>query len=182
MLESIKKFPIVDIVLGSILIILGILFVFVFQNIGETIRDVAIGLMILLTVVFLVYPGLKKQKSKLITSLLVLELIIGVLVSIMFIFNDGGSPSLWIGLVIYVHGVVGLIGGYFSSEKQNMWLFFLYLLFVTVGVYIFGSQLITNDMLLYVLLFLFVASGLFFLIIGLLNLKKIKTKKAKKEK
>ncbi|MFP4478700.1 MAG: hypothetical protein ACLFPM_04655 [Candidatus Izemoplasmatales bacterium] len=176
MLETIKKYPILDIIIGAIFIILGILFVFIIPEIGEDIKNVAIGLLILLTVVFLVYPGLKKQKSKLITGLLILELIIGILVSIMFIFNDGGNPSLWIGLVIYVHGVVGLIGGYFSSEKQKMWLFFLSLLFVTAGVYIFASNMITNEMLINVLLIMFLAPGLFLLGVGLLNLKKIKTK------
>ncbi|MDA3932002.1 MAG: hypothetical protein PF513_04625, partial [Tenericutes bacterium] len=138
MLETMKKIPIINIILGVVLIILGVLFVFILPDIGENIKNVAIGLMILLIIVLLVYPGLKKPKSRLIIGLLVLELVIGVLVSIMFISNTGGSPSLWIGLVIYVHGVVGLIGGYFSSQKQKMWLFFLSLLFVTIGVYIFG--------------------------------------------
>ena len=123
------------------------------------------------------YPELKKPKSKLKLGLLTLELVIGILVSLMFILNQNGNPSLWIGLVIYVHGVVGLIGGYFSSKKQKMWLFFLSLLFVTIGVYIFGSGLITNEMLLNVLLIMFLAPGLFLLIIGLLSIKKPKSKK-----
>ncbi|MDI6452159.1 hypothetical protein [Peloplasma aerotolerans] len=172
MLDQMKKFPIVNIVIGVILIVLGIVFVFIQPDIGENIKNVAIGLMILAIVVLLIYPGLKKPKSKLILSLLILELIIGLLVSIMFITNTGGSPSLWIGLVIYVHGVVGLIGGYFSAEKQKMWLFFLSLLFVSIGVFIFASNLITNEMLIHVLLFIFLAPGLFLLALGLLNLKK----------
>ncbi|MCR3906167.1 MAG: hypothetical protein NUK62_03970 [Tenericutes bacterium] len=172
MLEQMKKFPIINIIIGAVLIILGIVFVFIQPEIGENIKNVAIGLMILIIIVLLVYPGLKKPKSKLLLGLLVLELIIGILVSIMFIANTGGNPSLWIGLVIYVHGVVGLIGGYFSSEKQKMWLFFLSLLFVTIGVFIFASNLITNEMLINVLLFMFLAPGLFLLTLGLLNLKK----------
>ena len=172
MLETMKKFPIVNIIVGAVLIFLGVLFVFIQPETGEKIKNIAIGLMVLVIVVLLVYPNLKKPKSRLMLGLLVLELIIGALVSIMFISNTSGNPSLWIGLVIYVHGVVGLIGGYFSSEKQKMWLFFLFLLFVTIGIYIFGSNLITNDMLLNVLLLMFVAPGLFFLVFGLLNLKK----------
>jgi len=172
MLEKMKKFPIINIVVGVLLIFLGILFVFILPDIGENIKNIAIGLMILIIIVLLVYPEFKKPKSKLILGLLILELVIGALVSIMFISNAGGSPSLWIGLVIYIHGVVGLIGGYFSTNKQKMWLFFLSLLFVTIGVYIFASNLITNDMLLNVLLIMFLAPGLFLLIFGLLNLKK----------
>jgi len=45
-------------------------------------------------------------------------------------------------------------------------------------VYIFASGLITNDMLLFVLLTMFLAPGLFLLVLGLLNLK---TKKSKKQ-
>jgi uncharacterized membrane protein HdeD (DUF308 family) len=176
MLESLKKYPILNIVIGSTLIIMGILFVFIIPSIGENIKNVAIGLMILLIVILLVYPVLKKPKSKLMLGLIVLELVIGVLVSAMFIFNQNGNPSLWIGLVIYVHGVVGLISGYFSSKKQNMWVFFLSLVFVTIGVFIFASKLITNDMLLNVLLFMFLAPGIFLLVFGLLNLKKTKKK------
>ncbi|MFW5889170.1 MAG: hypothetical protein ACOCUD_02195 [Bacillota bacterium] len=172
MLETLKKFPIINIVIGAILIFLGILFVYIIPDIGENIKNVAIGLMILIIVILLVYPGLKNPKSRLILGLYIFELVIAALVSIMFISNTGGNPSLWIGLVIYVHGVVGLVGGYFSSKKQKMWMFFLSLLFVTVGVYIFGSKLITNDMLLTILLLIFLAPGVFFLVFGLLNLKK----------
>ena len=174
MIDSIKKYPILDIIIGTVLIVLGILFVFILPDIGESIKNVAIGLMILIIVLVLVYPGVKKPKSKTILSLLILELVIGILVSIMFVFNQGGNPSLWIGLVIYIHGVVGLIGGYFSSVKQKMWVFLLSLLFVTIGVYIFASRLITNDMLLTILLIMFLVPGLFLLFMGLLNLKKNK--------
>ena len=179
MIDSVKKFPILNIVLGTLLIVAGVLFVFVFEEIGESIKNIAIGIMILLIVIFLVMPGLRKPKSKLVSGLLIFEVIIGVLVSIMFILEKGGSPSLWIGLVIYVHGVVGLIGGYFSSKKQKAEMFFLSLLFATIGVYIFASNLITNQMLLNVLFVMFVAPGLFFLILGLIHIKKIKPKTKK---
>ncbi len=175
MIETMKKYPVVNIIMGAVLIVLGILFVFIMPEIGEDIKNVAIGVMILFIVIALVYPGLMKRKSRLIVGLLALELIIGILVSTIFIFYEGGNPSLWIGLVIYVHGVVGLIGGYFSSKKQKMWVFFLSLLFVTLGVYIFGSDMITNDMLINVLLIMFLAPGLFLLIFGLLHLKKGKS-------
>ncbi len=172
MLETMKKYPVINVVVGVLFVFLGVLFVFIQPDIGENIKNIAIGLMILVIVVLLVYPNLKKPKSRLMLGLHVLELIIGALVSIMFISNASGNPSLWIGLVIYVHGVVGLIGGYFSAKKQKMWLFFLSLLFVTAGTYIFGSHLITNDMLLNVLLLMFVVPGLFLLVFGALNLKK----------
>lgn len=172
MLETMKKIPIIDIIVGTLFIFLGILFVYIKPEVGENIKNVAIGLMILLIVGLLVYPSFKKSNSKLLLSLLVLEFVIVILVSIIFIANKTANPSLWIGLVIYIHGVVGLIGGYFSSEKQNMWLFFLSLLFVTIGVFIFGSKLITNDMLLIVLLLLFVVPGVFLLVLGLINLKR----------
>lgn len=177
MLDTIKKYPIVDIVIGAVLIFLGIFFVFISPSIGESIKNYAIGILILITVIFLVYPSLKKRPSKLILGLLTLELLIGVLVSAMFLFNGGGNPSLWIGLVIYIHGVVGLIGGYFSSKKQKMWVFFLSLVFATLGVYIFASNLITEDMLINVLLIMFLAPGIFLLVIGLLGLKKKPKKK-----
>ncbi|MDD5602144.1 MAG: hypothetical protein PHP78_04185 [Candidatus Izemoplasmatales bacterium] len=178
MLDKMKKFPIINIIVGSLLIIMGILFVFIIPDIGEVIKNVAIGVLILVLIGFLVYPELRKRRSRLLLSLLIVELLIGILVSVMFIMNRSGNPSLWIGLVIYVHGVVGLIDGYLSSKKQNVWLFFLSLLFVTIGVYIFASGLITNDMLLFVLLTMFLAPGLFLLVLGLLNLK---TKKSKKQ-
>jgi uncharacterized membrane protein HdeD (DUF308 family) len=178
MIEKMKKYPIVNIVIGSLLIIMGILFVFVIPVIGEAIKNVAIGVLILVIIGLLVYPELKKPKSRLLLSLLIVELVIGVLVSAMFIANRTGNPSLWIGLVIYVHGLVGLIGGHFSSKKSFAWMFFLSVVCVTAGVYIFASGLITNAMLLHVLLVMFLAPGLFFLVLGLMNLKRKSGKKS----
>ncbi|MDO9628787.1 MAG: hypothetical protein Q7I99_02705, partial [Acholeplasmataceae bacterium] len=158
-------------VIGITLIVLGILFVFIMPDIGETIKNSAIGIMILLLVTLMLYPELKKPKSKLVFTLMVVELAITLLVSIMFMANVGGAPSLWFGLVIYTHGVIQIIGGYFSQKSQNILWFILYILFITVGVYVFAANLITNDMLLNLLLVMFVLPGVIFLVIGLLGLK-----------
>ena len=179
MLQTLKKHSLAATVIGALLIIAGVLFVFVFEEIGESIRDVAIGAMIILIVIFLIFPDLKKKQSKLVFNLLILEIVIGIFVAAMFIFGSGGQPSLWIGLMIYIHGLVELIGGYFSTKKHIFSRFIIAIVLVSFGVYIYAANLITNDMLMWVLLFLFLIPGVFMLTIGLLGLsKKPKKKKA----
>ncbi len=171
MFQVFKKHALISLIVGVALIVMGILFVFIMPEIGESIKSSAIGLIILLLVTIMIYPELRKPKSKLVFTLMVVELIITLLVSIMFMANVGGAPSLWFGLVIYTHGVIQLIGGYFSQKSQNLLWFILYLIFVTLGVYVFAANVITDSMLLNLLLIMFVLPGLFFLVAGLLGLK-----------
>lgn len=170
MIQNFKKFPVVSLIIGLTLIVAGIMFVFVFPDIGETIKNVAIGILIVALVFLLIFPDLAKKQTKLVTTLLFLEIVIAFLVAIMFIVNSGGNPSLWIGLVIYTHGLVDLIGGYFGSDKQKLSRFILAIVLVTVGVYIFASGFLNDDMLTYVLLIMFLIPGVFFTSIGIIGL------------
>lgn len=171
MLQKMRNNAVLCLVIGITLIVLGILFVFVMPDIGESIKNIAIGIMILIIVILMIFPELADPKSKLLFNLYVIELVLAILIAVMFATTAGENPSLWIGLVLFIHGVVELIGGYFSRERQNAIRFFLALVLVSVGVFIFASNLITNDMLLTVLLVIFLAPGLFFLLMGILNLK-----------
>ena len=182
MIRNLKKVPIVSLIIGLTLIVAGIMFVFVFPDAGEAIKNVAIGILIVALVFLLIFPDLAKKQTKLVTTLLFLEIVIAFFVAIMFIANVGGNPSLWIGLVIYTHGLVDLIGGYFSNTKQRLERFILAIILVTIGVYIFASGFLNDEMLTYVLLIMFVAPGLFFALIGFIGLgnkeKKVKEKAA----
>lgn len=178
MLPFFKKNAILSIILGLVLIILGILFVFIMPEIGENIKDIAIGLMILALMLVLVIPDLQKRKQRLVRALLVIELVIALIVATMFMTGSGSNPSLWIGLVLYVHGLFDLISGYFGGSKQKLERFIISIVLLTLGVYIFASGLITEAMLLNVLLILFIAPGLFLCILGALQMSK-RTKKVK---
>jgi uncharacterized membrane protein len=178
MLSTLKKNAVISLIIGIILIICGILFVFIMPEIGESIKNFAIGLMIVILILLLIFPDIKKKQTKLITTLLIVEVVIALLVAIMFVTGAGGNPSLWIGLIIYTHGLVDLIGGYFGNSKQKPERFIIAVALVTIGVYIFTSGIISNDMLLDVLLIIFLAPGLFFTLVGALGL----SQKPKKEK
>ena len=71
------------------------------------------------------------------------------------------------------------MGGYFGSSKQKPERFIVAVVLVTLGVYIFSSGIINDQMLLNVLLIMFLAPGLFLALIGAINLSN-KPKKAKK--
>ncbi len=171
MFQIFKKHAIISLIIGLALIVMGLLFVFIIPEVGERIKNFAIGLIILVLVAIMIFPELRKPKSKLVFTLMVVELLITLFVSIMFMANVGGAPSLWFGLIIYTHGVIQLIGGYFSQKSQNSLWFVLYIVFITIGVYVYAANLITDNMLLNLLLVMFVVPGLFFLIAGLLGLK-----------
>lgn len=179
MIKKLKKNAIPSLIAGIVLIVVGILIVFVFDDIGESIKNIAIGLMILTLIFFLIFPTIQKRKSKLVLSLAGIELFIALLVAVMFMTSQAGNPSLWLGLIIYTHGVIELIGGYLSTTKQNILRFAISLILVTVGVYVFASNIITDAMLLNVLLVIFLAPGLFLAVLGAIGLKE-QPKKAKK--
>lgn len=181
MIQKFKKFPIISLVLGLLLIIAGVTFVFISPEIGEAIRNVAIGILIVALVFLLIFPELAKKQTKLVTTLLFIEIVIALFVAVMFMVNGGGSASLWIGLVIYTHGLVDLIGGYFGSKKQKLSRFILAIILVTLGVYIFASGFLNDEMLTYVLLIMFLAPGVFFTLVGVLGLKE-KPKKVTEKK
>ncbi len=170
MIQKLKKNAILSLIVGILLIVIGVLIFFVFADIGESIKNVAIGLMILALIFFLIFPTIQKKKSRLILTLAGIELFIALLVAVMFMTNQAGNPSLWLGLIIYTHGVIELVGGYLSRTKQNIIRFAVSLILVTLGVYIFASNIITDAMLMNVLLVIFLAPGLFLTVIGLIAL------------
>ncbi|MFP4178274.1 MAG: hypothetical protein ACLFTZ_05890 [Acholeplasmataceae bacterium] len=170
MIQKLKKNAIPSLIAGILLIVIGVLIVTVFDDIGESIKNVAIGLMILALIFFLIFPTIQKKRSKLILTLAGIELFIALLVAVMFITSQAGNPSLWLGLIIYTHGVIELVGGYLSRTKQSILRFAVSLILVTVGVYIFASNAITDAMLMDVLLIIFLIPGLFLTVFGAIGL------------
>lgn len=94
MIKKLKKNAIPSLIAGIVLIVVGILIVFVFDDIGESIKNIAIGLMILTLIFFLIFPTIQKRKSKLVLSLAGIELFIALLVAVMFMTSQAGNPSL----------------------------------------------------------------------------------------
>jgi uncharacterized membrane protein HdeD (DUF308 family) len=179
MIQIMKKYAVISLILGVLLIFAGIFFVFIQPEIGDQIKNFAIGIMIFILVLLLIIPELSKKHTQLVTVLFIIEIVIALIVSIMFITNQGSSPSLWIGLILYTHGLIDLIGGYFGSGKQRLERFILAVLLVTVGVYIFSSGIISNQALLNVLLLMFLIPGIILIIFGALGVND-KSKKSKK--
>jgi hypothetical protein len=180
MIQTIKKYGILSLIFGMLLVVLGVLFVFILPDIGNQIKNFAIGIMIFILILLLIIPELSKKHTKLITVLLFTEILIALIVSIMFITNEGANPSLWIGLIIYTHGLIELIGGYFGSGKQKLERFMLAVFLVTLGVYIFASGIVSDQALLNVLLFMFLVPGVILIIFGALGIQK-KSKNSKKD-
>lgn len=176
MLTVLKKNWLISLIVGIALIVAGVLFVFVLPEIGESIKNYTIAALLIVLLFLLVLPDLQKTNTKLVKTLLMVEIIIVLLAAAMFVFAQSGNQSFWIGLIIYTHGTIDLIGGYFSGKKQRAERFFISLLLVSVGVYIYAANVIGNSVLMNLLLVVFVALGVFFLYYGLTGMQKSKKK------
>ena len=173
MVKLFKANPIVSLVLGIILIVLGVLSAF--TDLLSGFQNFVMGAVILILVFFLVFPELKKRSSTFMLILHLTELIIGIITAFIF-FTNGGNPSLWIGLIVYIHGLVELMGAYLRKDKKSFNRFLFGIVLVTIGVFIFGRNLISADLIKFVLMVLFLAPGIYLSAIGLSHLKKKKDK------
>jgi uncharacterized membrane protein HdeD (DUF308 family) len=170
MVKLFKANPIASIILGVILIVLGVLSAL---DLLKDFQNFVVGTLILLLVFFLVFPELKTKSSTFMLVLYLSELIIGILTAIVF-FTNGGNPSLWIGLVVYVHGLVELMGSYLRKDKKSFNRFLFGIVLITIGVFIFGRNLISADLIRFVLMVLFLAPGIYLFALGLSQVRKKK--------
>jgi uncharacterized membrane protein HdeD (DUF308 family) len=183
-MKQIKKYPYLFLFIGVLLIAAGILIVFVFTDLRDSIMNIAIGLIIMILALFLILPSLKKHRQGPIFILRAIELVLALLAGLLFILGTAsGNPSLWFGLLLYIHGLVELIAAHMHKVRLKTEQFIVAIVLVTVGTYVFAANPVTATIMNAVLLALFVVPGLFLVIntLPVLNTKtpaKSKTKKS----
>ncbi len=185
-MKHIKKYPYLFLSIGFLLIAAGILIVFVLTDLRDDIMNVAIGVIIILIALLLIIPTLRKHREGPIFILRAIELVLALLAGLLFILGTAsGNPSLWIGLLLYIHGLVELIAAHLHKVRLKTEQFIVAVVLVTLGTYTFAATPITPTIMNGVLLALFVIPGLFLVINALQALStkgkpKSKTKATKK--
>lgn len=178
-MKQIKKYPYLFLSIGVLLIAFGILLVFVLTDLRDSIMNIAIGAIIVLLALFLVLPELKRHRKGPIFVMRSVELVLAVLVGVLFVIGSAsGNPSLWIGLLLYIHGLFALIAAHIHKVRLRNEYFIVSVVLLTVGTYVFAAKPITGTIMNAVLLALFVVPGLFLVVNAVAALNKKPKKKS----
>lgn len=124
----------------------------------------------------------QKQVMQVLTILEFALLAIIAIFAILSIFNIGGTifgPSKTFGIALWLRGVVEIFRAYYhqsdDKEKYPVYLVCLSIAFVTIGAFLFFSNLIQEKHIIWTFVALLYLAGLFFLSMGFV------TKPAKKK-
>lgn len=93
------------------------------------------------------------------------------------------TTSKALGIVMYIHGFIGIFVGYFSSEskinnKNSVILFAINIILLTLSVYLFAKNILEDIIIIWGFAFVLLALTIFFIVIGIVAMPK-RTKKKK---
>lgn len=180
-MKQLKKFPIIPLIIGVLLVTYGLLAHFLDSdvfNITPLIANIIISLGLIAFAIIVVWPDLTKENIKFLKTIEFIIIIIGAIIGFLLPAFDVetislGSGSLWFGLALTINGGLELYFSSFGKRKHKFWVFLVHLFSVMLGTYIYARNLIDAKIELITILFLLI-SGLYFVIIGLLELNKKK--------
>jgi uncharacterized membrane protein HdeD (DUF308 family) len=178
-MRQIKKHPMLFLVIGVVLIIAGILITFVFTDLRDSMMNTLIGAIIIILASVLAASDLRVLKRGPVFVLKMSVFVVSLVVGVLFILGTAsGNPSLWIGLLLYVHGLAELVARHMTGTRLKTDRFVLSVVLLTVGTYIAASNAVSTTLLHAVLLALFVVPGLFLIVNTFPKTKRKKTSKS----
>lgn len=178
-----KKVPVLSIVLGVLILAYAIVSYFVdsgFFSLTYKVGKLVIGFGLIAFVLFVILPNTNKKNQSVITlrtieSVIILfGAIVGFIlpvfeVNINFI-DISSSGSFWFGLALVLSGSIELYLGVFNKINLKSGLFFLNLLFVIFGTYVYATNMVDAKIKLVTLITL-LSIGAILLFIGMFNIK-----------
>jgi len=179
----VTKHPIVNIVLGVLLLALSITALFHQPLLDEGILYMAAGLVALFAVVRF-HKEFKLHKAQKARYILTVEFVLVILLAALLIFADFFTIAIVLGLVIYLQGATRLLIAQALKKLVKFERFLMQLLYVTLGAFLVFSAFEFEDALRYIVIGLLALYGLIFLIFGIrsvVNERKKKKAQAPKE-
>ena len=170
------KQPIVNLVLGLLLITISVLLV-IFETDAITVIEY------ILAAVIIIYAGLffnrslhyyKKRNAKLLVGV---ELLISVLVAILLVSLDALNAAMAIGLVLYIRGAMFLTIYIYLRKSMKLERYFVKLLFITLGAYLFFTANNFERYIIFVLAGVLILYGLVLVYFGIQQLRASKSLK-----
>ena len=161
--------PIVNLVVGIVLIVLAVLAMFVFDWISDFARYL-VGAIIIVYTILRFFTAKNSYKDSNARMILIVEAIIAIVLAVLLIVNEIGM-QLALGATIYMRGFVYLLILQLLNLRRNFQTFLIYIVILTLGAYVwFGNADLT---IIEWLVFVFItAVGVFLAIMGFTQLKK----------
>ncbi len=163
------KHPIVNLVIGIVLVVFAVLAMFVFGWISDFARYLVGAIIIAFTVMrfMTARSGYKNSNAQMI---LIVEAIVAITLAVLLIIDSIGM-QLALGATLYMRGFVYLLILQLLNLRRSFETFIIYVAVLTLGAYVwFGNA---DLMIIEWLVFVFVAAyGVFLTLLGITNLKK----------
>lgn len=181
-MKTLKKVPVLSLVIGILLMTYALVSWFVdkgFFAISSTLGRLVIGGGLILFAVLIVFPKITRGKNKtagFLRSIEFIVLITGAIIGfILPVFGHSyanlGTGSLWVGLALLLNGGVELYLGTHSKTNTKGAVFFIHLLSVIAGTYIYAVNFVDKNIRI-VSFSLMLGVGIFFTLYGLIYLSK----------
>ena len=166
-LKNLYKNFIFDIIVGVIALALGIVMLPPF-GIGKYVLRILLAVTLGFYLVLYLFDKLKKSRGTIFVLAMIELFAITTLIVMLFlqqfdVFNADVCSML--GIVLWVRGVVALIGMYFKAStakksRYDLAPFLMYLLFVSLGMYFFAKPPLTDNLLNWIMCIFFYATAL----------------------
>ena len=166
-MKKLYKNFIFDIIVGVIALALGIVMLPPF-SIGKYVLRILLAVILGCYLVLYLFDKLKKSRGTIFVLAMIELFAITTLIVMLFlqqfdVFNADVCSML--GLVLWVRGIIALIGMYFKAStakksRYDLAPFLMYLLFVSLGMYFFAKPLLTDNALNWIMCIFFYIAAL----------------------
>ena len=162
------------------------------KDLGMTIVSYIMAALIVIYLFGYLFKKIKQsngiiQVLTIIEFTLLLLIAVGLVITQLKLLNIPDSPSIILGIALYIRGTVEIIKAYYhqktSNDKYSIGWVLLAILLVTLGVVLICTNFVDKLMVLYVIIFALVVLGLYSIVSGILakpESKKTTTKKTTK--
>ncbi len=170
MKKMITKNAIANIVIGSVLLIFAILAMFVFYWISDFL-SIVVGVLILYVSGVRFFHDFNKHKGTYILLTLAIEMAVIIVCAYFLIVTQAGIAP-YLGLVIYLRGLVYFIVLQLKNKKAPWNKFVIYMATLSIGAYVLFSGNVYENELEWLLFGLIVAYAGLFITYGIMALTK----------
>ncbi|MFW6318870.1 MAG: hypothetical protein ACOC1L_01660 [Bacillota bacterium] len=160
---------IINIVIGSLLIIFAILGMFAYPWFSDA-ANIVVGAIIILISVLRFGKHKNQYNDRNALMILTAEVIIVVTLAILLVLNQL-TMTQTIGIVLYLRGFVYLLILQLLKLRSSFLTFILYIIILTLGAFIFFNGPNLNDIIEWLLFITITVYGLFMVIMGIDQLR-----------
>ncbi len=175
MKKYITKQPVLNLIIGIVLLAASILLV-VYQTEVTTILEYLIAGVIIVYALLFFRRNIMFYKNQTARVLVSSELLLAVFFAVLLVSFDNFTTTMAIGLILYVKGAVFLLIHVYLKKSLTVELYFVKLVLITLGTFLFFTDMTVEIILIYALAVLFLLYALVFISYAIMQFKENKPK------